>query len=148
MVFRENKYLHTPSDTKAKVWRYMDFAKFLMFLDRQALFFIGLEQLKLSDPYEGYFLNSNPIISSKDTDQKFTHEQMNELVLSSHQFTFVNCWHVNPFESAAMWKIYCGNGDGVAILSTFERLKNSFVVNEFTPPRKDNKNFQMEIGEI
>jgi hypothetical protein len=38
------------------------------------------------------------------------------------QFSFVNCWHVNPNESMAMWRIYAQIGAGIAIRSTFQRL--------------------------
>lgn len=38
----------------------------------------------------------------------------------------VSCWHMNSFESAAMWKLYLPNVEGIAIRSTFGRLKTSF----------------------
>jgi hypothetical protein len=36
---------------------------------------------------------------------------------------YVNCWHMNPYESQAMWKLY-GN-DAIAIRSTYQRLFDS-----------------------
>ncbi|HEV2379605.1 MAG TPA: DUF2971 domain-containing protein [Terriglobia bacterium] len=47
------------------------------------------------------------------------HETLRKLVL-------VNCWHMNPTESAAMWKLYAPGKQGVAIDSTFGRLRDSF----------------------
>jgi hypothetical protein len=38
---------------------------------------------------------------------------------------FVNCWHINEYESHAMWKLY-GTGD-IAIRSTIQRLQDSFA---------------------
>lgn len=38
---------------------------------------------------------------------------------------YLNCWHMNEFESMAMWKAYIPNGDGIAIKSTFAMLDNS-----------------------
>jgi hypothetical protein len=38
---------------------------------------------------------------------------------------FVSCWHINDYESHAMWKLY-GTGD-IAIRSTLHRLQNSFA---------------------
>ena len=39
---------------------------------------------------------------------------------------YVNCWHVSDYESEAMWRLYTGGeGNGVAIQTTFERLYNA-----------------------
>lgn len=39
--------------------------------------------------------------------------------------TFVNCWSLSHHESHALWRIYCGSTDGVAIQSTLGRLRQS-----------------------
>jgi hypothetical protein len=36
---------------------------------------------------------------------------------------FVNCWHRNAHESAAMWEIYSRRNDGVAIVSSTSRME-------------------------
>ena len=41
------------------------------------------------------------------------------------KFTVINCWHMNDYESAAMWKLYLKSNEGVAIQSTFKRLTES-----------------------
>ena len=41
------------------------------------------------------------------------------------EFTCINCWHMNPGESAAMWSLYSPNY-GIAIRSTIGRLIKSF----------------------
>jgi len=38
----------------------------------------------------------------------------------------VNCWHMNDYESASMWSLYAKEGPGMAIRSTYSRLKNAF----------------------
>ena len=38
----------------------------------------------------------------------------------------LNCWHMNDFESAAMWRLYLKSNEGVAIQSTYARLRDSF----------------------
>jgi hypothetical protein len=43
------------------------------------------------------------------------------------RFTFVNCWHIGDYESAAMWKLYTHAPESVAIKSSFERLVNAFA---------------------
>jgi len=42
------------------------------------------------------------------------------------RYVFVNPWHKNEFESAAMWKLYLKSEEGVAIRTTVERLKHAF----------------------
>jgi hypothetical protein len=41
------------------------------------------------------------------------------------RYTYLNCWHASEHESAAMWGLYQGDGRGVAVKSTFNRLINS-----------------------
>jgi hypothetical protein len=48
------------------------------------------------------------------------------LLRSFGKFIAVNCWHINPIESVAMWNIYLGGINGIAIQSTVQRLKGSF----------------------
>lgn len=39
--------------------------------------------------------------------------------------TTVNCWHMNEYESEAMWRLYAENGKAVAVETTFDDLKES-----------------------
>lgn len=36
----------------------------------------------------------------------------------------VNCWHRNPHESEAMWRLYSENGKGIAIKTSIDSLKS------------------------
>jgi hypothetical protein len=38
---------------------------------------------------------------------------------------FVSCWHANNVESEAMWRLYCGSSDGIALQTTYEKLDAS-----------------------
>ena len=38
--------------------------------------------------------------------------------------TFINCWHMNSHESFLMWRTYVGYDLGVAIQTTYDRLKS------------------------
>lgn len=44
---------------------------------------------------------------------------------SNRQQLFVNCWHLGLHESEAMWRIYCGREDGVAIVLRYSHLRDS-----------------------
>jgi hypothetical protein len=41
------------------------------------------------------------------------------------QTTFISCWSASDHESHALWRIYCGPTEGVAIQTTFGRLRKS-----------------------
>ena len=49
-MFKEHQDFKTPKDN-SKIWRYMDFTKFIDMLDKSALFFTRVD--KLGDPFEG-----------------------------------------------------------------------------------------------
>jgi hypothetical protein len=46
---------------------------------------------------------------------------------SIRQQLFVSCWHLGNHESEAMWRIYCGREDGVAIVLPYSRLRDSIA---------------------
>jgi hypothetical protein len=53
MAADEHESFPQPPDTRIRVWRYMDLAKFLWCLQHEALFFARLD--RLGDPFEGYY---------------------------------------------------------------------------------------------
>jgi hypothetical protein len=43
-------------------------------------------------------------------------------------YTYLSCWHMNEYESVAMWKIYqSGEPQGIAVRSTYQRLSESIT---------------------
>jgi len=42
----------------------------------------------------------------------------------------VNCWHINPYESDGMWKLYSNMKNSIAIQTTVGKLKESFSETE------------------
>jgi hypothetical protein len=38
---------------------------------------------------------------------------------------YVNSWHLGEIESEAMWRIYCRNGDGLAVVLPYSQLRDS-----------------------
>ena len=47
------------------------------------------------------------------------------MIKDLRRFTLVNCWHENQHESDAMWKLYSGIEDGIAIKTDFQSLSES-----------------------
>lgn len=123
----ENRLSHPcflqPSDHRLRVWRYMDLAKFIWLLKEKCLFMSRID--KLVDPYEGS-LTAKTIdgINSflRQHGSKVGWDEMSKLYRQNQATTFVCCWHANEQESEAMWRLYCGQGHGVAIQTTYGSL--------------------------
>ena len=43
---------------------------------------------------------------------------------------YVNCWSYGDSESEAMWKLYCPNGNGIAIQCSYRRLAESIEADD------------------
>lgn len=123
-MYKEHPVFEKPKNENAKIWRYMDFTKFVSLLDKSALFFTRAD--KLGDLFEGSYSKAN--IDLRPTVYKIPQHMlrtMSTLFEVLTKFTTVNCWHLNEYESAAMWKLYLKSNEGIAIQSTFKRLKDS-----------------------
>jgi hypothetical protein len=107
---------HQPRDVK--IWRYLDFPKFLSLLESASLFLCRLDRLE--DQLEG----SSPLSLSTWREEFHRHglRFSPELIRTRRHNTVVNCWHLSERESVAMWKLYSINSFGLAIQSTIESL--------------------------
>ena len=130
-MYKEHHPFEKPSDEDIKIWRYIDFTKFVSLLDKQALFFARADRLR--DPFEGSYSKANielrPIRYKGIPEDSFNEMQRQFSSMSKEciRFTIINSWHMNGYESAAMWELYLKSDEGVAIQSTFKRLKESFL---------------------
>jgi hypothetical protein len=123
-----------PSDD-ATIWQYMDFTKLVSILERRELFFVRID--KATDPYEGTLSDFHRL--ERMPTYRAQHPERTE---EQHQKTFnafdndvaemirsgkvlINCWHMNEFESAAMWELYAQRNSGIAIKTTYKRLKDT-----------------------
>lgn len=133
-MYHTHSEIEPPADETAKIWRYMDFTKFVSLLHRQALFFSSIRLLRYNDAFEGTIpqayldsVNLNPIDTStttlvKELLRKYIYGKDTQL----QDYIVVNCWHLNDHESAAMWKLYMSSYEGIAIQSSFKNLKDCF----------------------
>lgn len=101
----------------------MDLSRFLNILQNNSLFFPAAALFE--DPFEGSYpvrlINDRPRFM-KDI-SKPTLEQIPDCMEKLKKWHYINCWHMNDYESAAMWKLYDKSGNGIAIVSTVGRLK-------------------------
>lgn len=91
---------------------------------------------KFEDQYEGTF--SEP-----------TFEEIKKLAINNPQFlnyykthrekVAISSWHINEYESFAMWQIFTQNSEGLAIQSTIGRLQKAL---------KPETNLKQYIGQV
>ena len=102
----------------------MDFSKYVYLVTNRALYFTRAD--KLDDPYDCSAM-------------QFLGEQYKQLSLANPQgkertrqvnifgrlFVYLNCWHMNDVQSAALWKLYSENKyETIAIQTTFGKLES------------------------
>ena len=116
------------------LWRYMDLSKLLDILVNKTLVFPRFD--KFEDPYEGFannyleltkqaYMNNPFMVNAYDgyCETGLTRNLIKIVNLNS----YVGCWHMNDYESAAMWKLYCNSYDSIAIKTTVGKLNYSLL---------------------
>lgn len=97
----------------------MDFAKFTSLLTTGRLFLARAD--RLGDPLEGSFPRKS--IEARLARQTIGNES--EFKKAMQQHVYINCWHANEVESAAMWRIYSDSKRAIAVTTTAQRLYNA-----------------------
>ena len=133
-MYKKNDNIKLPEDPNTIVWKYLDLSKFLDLLMSRKLFMSRSD--KFEDQYEGTF--SEP-----------TYEEIKKLSENNPEFldyykshrekVVVSSWHINEYESFAMWQIFTQNNEGLAIQSTIGRLQKAL---------KPEINYSQFIGEV
>jgi len=130
-MFEKHKVFKAPEDENLEIWRYMDFTKFVSIISKKTLFFTRADQL--DDKFEGSLSKHilDPSIEEKATQEQRlqlnkTRERLSSFYKSQRKEIAINCWHMNEYESAAMWKLYLKSDEGIAIQSTYRKLVDSF----------------------
>jgi len=128
----ENHLSLTEPKDDAIIWRYLDIAKFIHLLNSSSLFFTRITQF--TDPYEGH-MTKGTLDELLKFPEKFpeNERQEKEKTIRKNINFFTNmrpilcasCWHENKTESAAMWDLYIGSGQGLAIRTTFAKFKEA-----------------------
>jgi hypothetical protein len=119
-MYLSSPNIKLPEDPDTIVWKYLDLSKFLDLLLSQKLFMSRSD--KFEDQYEGTF--SEP-----------TFEEIKKLAANNPEFlnyykthrekVAISSWHINEYESFAMWQIFTQNSEGLAIQSTIGRLQKA-----------------------
>jgi len=114
-----------PDNIDATIWKFLDFTKFLSLLETRSLYFARSDMLP--DPHEGIYGKfgkiHRPVIGSAiDPGRQRLYDNYKKI----RESVFLNCWHENEHESAAMWDLYLKSNEGIAIRSTFGKLIGCF----------------------
>jgi hypothetical protein len=139
----------TPPANSDRIWRYMDFPKYVSMLEVSSLYFCNVETLARTDPHEGALAQPNFRHRSWKELRDLTPEEWRELSMDglddegkfnqfwSHKNSreylarrrfydrracFANCWHINEYESAAMWSVYAPAEYGIAVIADYSRV--------------------------
>lgn len=133
-MYQIDKNILLPEDPNTVVWKYLDLSKFLSLLLSQKLFMSRSD--KFEDQYEGTF--SEP-----------TYEEIKSIAANNPDFLddykqrrkniVISSWHLNEYESYAMWQIFTKNNEGLAIQSTIGRLQKALEI---------ETRFPQYIGEV
>lgn len=133
-MYLTNSNITLNEDPDTVVWKYLDLSKFLDLLMSKKLFMSRSD--KFEDQYEGTF--SEP-----------TYEEIKRLSIDNPDFlnyykthrekVAISSWHINEYESFAMWQIFTQNTEGLAIQSTIGRLQKAL---------EPEKNYRQYIGEV
>ena len=133
-MYLSSPNIKLPEDPDTIIWKYLDLSKFLDLLLSQKLFMSRSD--KFEDQYEGTF--SEP-----------TFEEIKKLAVNNPEFlnyykthrekVAISSWHINEYESFAMWQIFTQNSEGLAIQSTIGRLQKAL---------EPEKNLKQYIGQV
>jgi len=123
-----------PEDENEKLWKYLDIWKFINLLSTSELYFTRADIIKKLEPFDGkypdkyYEILKNAYLQLNNGDNLKTLMDANfewEYLKAFDKLFFINCWNISSQESAAMWKIYTQNNQGVALQTTYKKLVNS-----------------------
>jgi hypothetical protein len=133
-MYHIDRNIKLPTDPNTIVWKYLDLSKFVDLLLNRKLFMSRSD--KFEDQYEGTF--SEP-----------TFEEIRKLAIDNPEFldyykthrknVVISSWHINEYESFAMWQIFTQKNEGLAIQSTLGRLQKALLT---------DVTYQQHIGEV
>lgn len=133
-MYLNNPNIKRPIEPNTVVWKYLDLSKFLDLLISKKIFMSRSD--KFEDQYEGTF--SEP-----------TFEEIKRLSIDNPDFlkfykthrekVAISSWHINEYESFAMWQIFTQNSEGLAIQSTIGKLEKAL---------EKEQTFKQYIGEV
>jgi hypothetical protein len=132
-MYVPNPHIEIP-DPDTVVWKYLDLSKFLDLLLCRKMFMARSD--KFEDQYEGTFSEPTFDELKRMTEHKPT---FMDAYKALRENVVVGSWHINEYESYAMWQIFTKNNEGLAIQSTVKRLQEAL---------EPEKKYEQHIGAV
>jgi hypothetical protein len=113
------------------IWRYLPFSRFVWFLQKKSLWLGRVDTFP--DPWEVSltqnqieFLEArHPISTLGSPSIETSFDRAKRINAQWRVDTYVNCWSASDHESHALWRIFCGPSEGVAIQTTLGKLRRT-----------------------
>jgi hypothetical protein len=132
-MYEKHPSFNSPENEDIKIWRYLDIPKFLWLLERKSLYFSRCDLL--GDAFEGSLPSTSgqivfaPLVAKVGAGLPIIDKKNIPISPSIHDKWRKECYicsfHMNDYESAALWSIYTKTRQGIAIQSTFKKLIDS-----------------------
>ncbi|AHG00717.1 hypothetical protein HALLA_05700 [Halostagnicola larsenii XH-48] len=130
MPYEPHDKFPEPEDDDQTIWRYLEFPQIMSILEHESLWFTAANGFE--DPYEGSFTMPDleeVVEKALAMGWDIEEEELMKMVQSTPDHfqndLFLNCWHMNEYESAAMWNQYSLADGGIAVRSTVHRFKDA-----------------------
>ncbi len=110
----------------ARIWRYMDFPRFVAMLEYGGIFFSPVAAQQ--DVFEGSLTKAGP--QEKEELRRALEAAGVRVPAGDHllprlrAWMSVSSWHASEHESAAMWKLYSASQQAIAIVSQLDKLRS------------------------
>ena len=116
-------------DNGQKIWRYMSFSRFVWLLQHKKLWLARADTF--ADPWEvaltrgqlDFLAARHPIAPIGEPRNETFEERARRITALWRVDTYINCWSASEHESHALWRVFCGPTEGVAIQTTLGKLK-------------------------
>jgi hypothetical protein len=115
------------------VWRYLKFSRFVWLLQREQRWLSRADLL--GNPWEitltadqlQHVISHAPIstLPLPKVKRETAMERAKRIIPLWRLEMFVNCWSNSDHESHALWRVYCGSSEGVAIQTKRAKLRAS-----------------------
>jgi len=133
-MFISDDNIKLSDDPDTIIWKYLDLSKFVDLLLYRKLFMSRSD--KFEDQYEGTF--SEPTFEEIRKLSVHNPDFLNYYKIH-RQHVVISSWHINEYESFAMWQIFTQKSEGLAIQSTLGRLQQALLA---------EKEYEQHIGEV
>lgn len=110
--------IRQPENLHDSIWRYMDLPKLIYLLERRKLYLSRAD--RFDDKHEGATPQAQKVWEAEHA-PGFS-EGIAPFRRRQREWTFISCWSHCNHESHALWRIFCGPTEGVAVGSQYLRL--------------------------